>query len=365
MHFSTIIAGALAAVAVTAHPGHDHHQEMEERRAMLQHTRRDLGHCMAKMKARGLEGRSLKRRSTKTTNLTKNRGLKERDLTSLLNVSHESTESYSLSTPETTIFASNNSCVLSPEVTEGPYYVSGEYIRQNIVESQEGVPMTIELQVLDVETCEPVDGELLEIWHCNSTGVYSGVSASGNGASDTDTSNLNATFLRGVQETDSDGVAQFETLFPGHYTGRTTHIHVMLHMNATAQANGTLLDTTASHVGQVFFDQDLITSVEATEIYATNTQELTTNADDGILSEEAASSDPFVQYVLLGDSIEDGLLAWLAFGVNTTLSKSVSAAATLYDTGGQANANAGVVGGPGGGSPPSGFPSSTAVPTSA
>ena len=190
---------------------------------------------------------------------------------------------------------------------------------------------------------------------CNSTGVYSGVSASGNGNSASDTSNLDATFLRGVQPTDDDGVSQFQTLFPGHYTGRTTHIHVMVHLNATPFANNTLIDTTASHVGQTFFDQDLITQVEATSVYAANTQTLTTNADDSILSEEAETSDPFMSYVLLGDSVEDGLLAWLAFGVNTTLSKEVSAAATYYEGGGQANPNAG--GGGPGGSPPSGFPS--------
>lgn len=47
------------------------------------------------------------------------------------------------------------------------------------------------------------------------------MSAQGNGNSATDTSNLNATYLRGVQETDDDGVVIFDTLVPGHYTGRT------------------------------------------------------------------------------------------------------------------------------------------------
>jgi protocatechuate 3,4-dioxygenase beta subunit len=55
-------------------------------------------------------------------------------------------------------------------------------------------------------------------------GVYSGVIASGNGNSNDD-SNLDATFLRGLQKTDDEGVAQFQTIFPGHYTGRATHIH--------------------------------------------------------------------------------------------------------------------------------------------
>jgi len=56
----------------------------------------------------------------------------------------------------------------------------------------------------------------------NSTGVYGGVIGYGNG-NEGDLSNLNNTFLRGLQATDPDRVAQFETLFPGHYGGRATH----------------------------------------------------------------------------------------------------------------------------------------------
>lgn len=291
-----------------------------------------------------------------------------RDL-SALNTSHLSGEDYTLDTPEETIFASNGSCVLSPEVTEGPYYVSGEFIRENVTDGQAGVDLHLELQVLDVNTCEPIANAYTEIWGehffyyqsagpwislmltclaaCNSTGVYSGVSANGNGNSASDTTNLDATFARGIQPTDTDGVASFDTLFPGHYTGRTTHIHVLVHLNATARDNATLLDTTASHVGQVFFDQDLIYEVEATSVYAANTQQLTLNENDGILAQEAATSDPFVEYVLLGDTVESGLLGWLAFGIDPTLSKSVNAAATLYETGGVQNNNGGG-GGPGG-----------------
>lgn len=125
----------------------------------------------------------------------------------------------------------------------------------------------------------------------------------------------------------------------------------MVHLNATAAANNTLIDLTATHVGQVYFDQDLVTQVEATEPYSTNTQTVTTNAEDGILSQGAATSDPIVEYVLLGDSVEDGLLAWLAFGINTTYSGTVQAAATYYETGGVGGTLSG--GGGGGGPPPS------------
>lgn len=68
-------------------------------------------------------------------------------------------------------------------------------------------------------TCKPVSGIWLDLWHTNATGVYSGLQAGGNGKSG-DTSNLKNTAFRGIQTTDSDGVVQFETMFPGHYTSK-------------------------------------------------------------------------------------------------------------------------------------------------
>lgn len=208
-----------------------------------------------------------------------------------------------------------------------------------------------------MDTCEPVPDVYLEIWHCNSTGVYSGVVANGNGNSDDD-NNINQTFLRGIQRTDSDGVAQFQSLFPGHYTGRATHIHVLVHTNATELANHTLgNEIYASHVGQSFFDQDLITAVEQLTPYSSNTQELTTNAEDSILAEEANEDgvDPVMSYTLLGDSVSDGLMAWLAFGINTTYSGEITPASFLYESGGVENPDSGM-GGPGGSGPGEGGP---------
>lgn len=197
---------------------------------------------------------------------------------------------------------------------------------------------------------------------CNATGVYSGVVADGNGDGESDPDNINNTWLRGVQKTDDDGVTAFSTIFPGHYTGRATHVHVMVHAGASALPNGTLYSTTATHVGQMFFDQDLISKVEETSPYSANEQELTTNAEDNIMEEEAATgADPIMSYVMLGDSVEDGLLAWLAFGVDMSNVSNITAATTNYESGGVANPDAGM-GGPGGpppggedGGPPSGF----------
>lgn len=226
-------------------------------------------------------------------------------------------------------------------------------MREDVTESQDGVPLTLDIQIIDVNTCEPVSDIMLDFWHCNSTGIYSGINANGNGNSN-DTTNIDNTFLRGIQKADNDGVVTFDSLFPGHYLGRATHIHIMGHIGATVGGNDTLSSQgSIAHVGQIFFDQDLISEVEAVEPYSTNTQDITANADDMIASQAAEDVDPFAEYVLLGSNISDGLLAWTTIGVNLTANYSVNAAATIYADGGVANEN--VMGGgpdaPGGGLP--------------
>lgn len=223
------------------------------------------------------------------------------------------------------------------------------------------MPLHLDIQVIDVNTCEPVPSVYIELWHCNSTGVYSGVVASGNGDS-SDETNLDNTFLRGINQADESGVVQFDTLFPGHYTSRATHIHVMTHtLNATVNSNNTLAGNSVSHVGQMFFDQDLIELVDAVEPYASNTQVITENSEDSILSEEASDVDPMVEYVLLGDDVSEGIFGWLAFGMDSGSSYDVTPAANLYAEGGVANANSGMGGG---GSPPGGN-STDGAPTGA
>ena len=144
---------------------------------------------------------------------------------------------------------------------------------------------------------------------------------------------------------------------PNIPTGRATHIHILAHSanDTTVRVNGTLLNTganntvQATHVGQLFFDQSLIAQVEALEPYASNTQDLTTNADDDILSTEADGLDPFVEYIMIGDTLEEGILAWISIGIDPSSSSSVLSAATIYESGGVANENTGMGGAPGSG----------------
>ena len=147
------------------------------------------------------------------------------------------------------------------------------------------------------------------------------------------------------------------TIFPGHYSGRTTHIHILSHSNPTVNANRTLSGGTVSHIGQLFFDQSLITEVSQVAPYNTNTQSLTENSDDNILAGEAGTTDPILNYVLVGDSVSDGIVAWMTVGVDSGVSKDVSVAVAYGASGGVANSNGGGVRGgtgSGGGRPGNG-----------
>lgn len=76
------------------------------------------------------------------------------------------------SDPAGVIFSANTSCILAPEVTNGPYYVNGELIRKNVKEDQVGIDLYLEVQYIDVTTCRPVPALFVDVWNCNATGVY-------------------------------------------------------------------------------------------------------------------------------------------------------------------------------------------------
>jgi protocatechuate 3,4-dioxygenase beta subunit len=390
MKITSIIGAVMLAQQTFAHPGESaeqHAKDAAERRAYLNANKRSLAHCADALQKRGndvamhqrrmaqVEKARAKRAISSGMYLKTPRGqpltleaekpyLRARDVDSVLNTDHHSNMTgITTDSDPSLLFSGNNSCVLSPEVTQGPYWVQGELVREDVTDGQGGVALTLDIQIIDVNTCEPVPEAFLEIWHCNSTGVYSGVVANGNGNTD-DTSNMNNTFLRGIQKSNEDGVVTFETLFPGHYTGRATHIHVMTSLDATVNANETLSGGSVTHVGQMFFDQALIAEVDKVEPYVNNEQELTTNADDSILSEEATTTDPFIEYVLLGDSVADGLFGWLAFGMDTKASYNITPAAYLTENGGVENENSGMGGGMGGGPPgASGAPPNGTMPS--
>jgi protocatechuate 3,4-dioxygenase beta subunit len=152
-------------------------------------------------------------------------------------------------------------CVLTPELTEGPYYIAGEKLRRDIREGHPGTLLTLALTVLNASTCKPLKGAAVDIWHADAAGNYSGFSS--------DTSSR--TFLRGIQKTNAAGVAHFTTIYPGWYSGRAVHIHVKVHVGGSVV-----------HTGQLFFPNALTDAVYKAAPYKSRGNPDTPNARDSI-----------------------------------------------------------------------------------
>ncbi|KAL1602155.1 hypothetical protein SLS59_004840 [Nothophoma quercina] len=386
--FTSILSGAVAASSLiggaVAHPGEKHDmahvkRQIDVRQLRAAAAKRSLDSCQDSLEHRSLMQRSHARRSEALSALRQKRGINanskkfRRDLATLQEfeaINHNQTGvlDYSPNTDVSTIFAANTSCILAPEVTDGPYYVNGELIRKDVKEDQVGIDLYLEVQYVDVTNCQPVPELFVDVWNCNATGYYSGVE-SGQGG-------LNTTFLRGIQETDEDGVVAFETIFPGHYDGRAIHTHLLTKSNVTVRENQTTQDGAVTHIGQLFWPEELRSAVEATSPYSENTQAITSNDDDMWSIVQAADDyDPFPQFVYVGDDISDGLFAWIQIGVNATADYTddeyYNVAATYQAGGGVANADSSFGGGDGGngtmggnGTLPSGSLPSGAAPSS-
>src|SRR5829696_5565215 len=143
----------------------------------------------------------------------------------------------------------------------------------------------------------------VDIWHCDAQGYYSGVNANPGGnasqSAEAGAGSEAGTFLRGVQLTDADGIAEFQTIYPGWYSGRTVHIHMKVFVGGTAEVldvatpaspdAGTYEGGHVSHTGQLYFGDATSDEVYATDdAYASrdDAQRLG-NDQDGILGQYA------------------------------------------------------------------------------
>jgi protocatechuate 3,4-dioxygenase beta subunit len=173
--------------------------------------------------------------------------------------------------------------VLTPEQTQGPYYVSGSLMRSDITEGQRGLPLDLRLVVQRVGSCEAIRDATVEVWHANASGTYSGFTAQGAGGAGPPGGSRQVTdatrFLRGAQRSDADGAVTFRTIYPGWYQGRTTHIHVKVHLGGSVV-----------HTGQLYFDQAVSDAVYRTPPYASHGEPTTTNSTDGIYADGGRES---------------------------------------------------------------------------
>jgi protocatechuate 3,4-dioxygenase beta subunit len=223
------------------------------------------------------------------------------------------------------------SCVVRPEMTEGPYFVDGQLERSDIrIEPtdnsiKEGVPLTITFALAQItdSTCSPLAGATVDIWPCDALGVYSGVSDPGFDTSD-------QSWLRGYQVSDENGQLVFTTIYPGWYSGRAVHIHFKIRTTVTG-------NETYEFTSQFFFDEALSDQVFTQAPYNSKGQRDTLNATDGI-------------YAGGGEQ----MLLTLT-GANGGYATTFEIALDLSDSESGASDSAGQGGGPGG-TPPNGTP---------
>ncbi|MEU5592542.1 intradiol ring-cleavage dioxygenase [Streptomyces sp. NPDC020298] len=213
-------------------------------------------------------------------------------------------------TPDTAPAAAAAVCTLTKEMTEGPYYLDGALVRADITEGKAGIPLKLALTVVN-SACTPISNALVEIWHCDALGEYSGY-VGNNGHNESD----DGTFLRGGVLTNSSGVASLTTIYPGWYRGRCIHIHVKVHTGVTLTSDGSFTGGRTVHTGQLFCSETITAAVAKISPYSTNTVTRTTLAQDGIYDDGGASSG-LLTLTALGSSTSSGYTGTLTLGVSS------------------------------------------------
>ncbi len=164
-----------------------------------------------------------------------------------------------------------STCFLTPQETEGPYYFNANLLRQDIRQDtttgviKTGLPLNMLITVINFD-CVPIPNVLVDIWHCDKDGVYSGYAGQPGGIS-----TIGQTFLRGIQMTDANGQCSFNSIYPGWYPGRVTHVHFKVRLTSTTYVTS-----------QFAFPDSVNTVVYATPLYLAKGQNSLTNASDNI-----------------------------------------------------------------------------------
>ncbi|CAK7230017.1 hypothetical protein SCUCBS95973_007431 [Sporothrix curviconia] len=265
------------------------------------------------------------------------RSLDKRNYISVSKIDHKSNKTVTKATDPVSLFSDAGACILMPSVDQGPLYVKGEQIRKDITEGEDGIKLSLIIQVVDYKTCQVVPDAYVDVWSSNATGMYVGVQGYPGMGDPNDASILKGTALRGLQLTDSHGIVTFDTVIPGHYTGRATHIHTIVYLGATKQPNNTVTGGKAAHVGQLYFDQPLLAAIDQVHPYDKNTMTVLANTADFLFQQGANGDDPIARYVLVGDKLADGMIAWIRYGINTGNNLAVSPAAFMTPDGGVMN----------------------------
>ena len=119
-----------------------------------------------------------------------------------------------------------------------------------------------------------------------------------------ETGSTTTTYLRGWQVTDSNGNVSFTTIYPGWYTPRVTHIHIMVY-------NPTDL-TTPVKTTQFCFPDAVNEAVYAQATLYPKGQNSTTDSSDMVFG----ASDTYLVATLTGD-VTSGYVASLPVGLSS------------------------------------------------
>ncbi len=245
-----------------------------------------------------------------------------------------------------TIFAANTAVnrlnVVTPGVTEGPYWVEELLVRTDIRLDpvtgilQPGFPLKLDFviwQYLANGRLLPLPRAIVDVWHANSLGVYSDEQVEGT---------LGEKFLRGTQISNAGGGVTFTTVYPGWYSGRTPHVHFRVRV-----LNPLTNLVAYNFVSQVFFNE-AFTNAVFSSIYPYNIRSTrdTLNASDSVYT--GASTDDELT-VNAGTHLMLNLT-----GDYRGVTGAFNIVMDLSDAGYNNATGGGAAGGPGGGGPPPG-----------
>jgi protocatechuate 3,4-dioxygenase beta subunit len=191
--------------------------------------------------------------------------------------------------------AATPSCTLSPEVTQGPYYLDLDKVRKDITEGKAGLRLDLRIKVVSASTCKPLEDVAVEIWHADAGGTYPGFSQEGTSGK---------TYLRGTQVTGENGVALFRTVYPGWYQGRAIHIHMKVHVGGQTV-----------HTGQLFFKESVSDRVLRLSPYDRRSGTRLRNSQDSIYH-EAGSGALLRLRRRKASTIRKGLIGTITVGVD-------------------------------------------------
>ncbi len=207
-----------------------------------------------------------------------------------------------------------NACALVPEETAGPYPGDGSngpnalnqmgIVRSDLRSSfgtmtgmATGIPLALNLKVVDAKNnCAPLAKRAVYLWHATRDGKYSLY---------TDPSQ---NYLRGVQETDDNGVVRFQTIFPGCYEGRYPHLHLEVFPSLAVAMNG----TAKVKVSQVALPADACALVYAKPGYETSVANF---ARSSLAQDMVFADGSTLQVVTMAGNATSGFEGWLNVGI--------------------------------------------------